>query len=94
MSSSSSKQVNTHIKIRSQFNNIIICIVHNNDNIYLMFSVKDLMSLLKTTDFQFYREASEIHSELRRVNTKQMIFSSLLATTLYATFSGAPLDIN
>ena len=89
MSSSSSKQVNTHIKIRSQFNNIIICIVHNNDNIYLMFSVKDLMSLLKTTDFQFYREASEIHSELRRVNTKQMIFSSLLATTLYATFSGA-----
>ena len=33
-----------------------------------MFSVKDLMSLLKTTDFQFYREASEIHSELRRVN--------------------------
>ena len=61
----------------------------NNDNIYLMFSVKDLMSLLKTTDFQFYREASEIHSELRRVNTKQMIFSSLLATTLYATFSGA-----
>ena len=81
--------MNTHIKIRSQFNNIIICIVHNNDNIYLMFSVKDLMSLLKTTDFQFYREASEIHSELRRVNTKQMIFSSLLATTLYATFSGA-----
>ena len=81
--------MNTHIKIRSQFNNIIICIVHNNDNIYLMFSVKDLMSLLKTTDFQFYREASEIHSELRRVNTKQMIFFSLLATTLYATFSGA-----
>ena len=81
--------MNTHIKIRSQFNNIIICIVHNNDNIYLTFSVKDLMSLLKTTDFQFYREASEIHSELRRVNTKQMIFSSLLATTLYATFSGA-----
>ena len=39
-----------------------------------MFSVKDLMSLLKTTDFQFYREASEIHSELRRVNTKQIIF--------------------
>ena len=86
--------MNTHNKIRSQFINIIICIVHNNDNIYLMFSVKDLMSLLKTTDFQFYREASEIHSELRRVNTKQMIFSSLLATTLYATFSGAPLDIN
>ena len=81
--------MNTHNKIRSQFINIIICIVHNNDNIYLMFSVKDLMSLLKTTDFQFYREASEIHSELRRVNTKQMIFSSLLATTLYATFSGA-----
>ena len=50
-----------------------------------MFSVKDLMSLLKTTDFQFYREASEIHSELRRVNT-QMIFFSLLATTLYAIF--------
>ena len=81
--------MNTHNKTRSQFINIIICIVHNNDNIYLMFSVKDLMSLLKTTDFQFYREASEIHSELRRVNTKQMIFSSLLATTLYATFSGA-----
>ena len=81
--------MNTHNKIRSQFINIIICIVHNNDNIYLTFSVKDLMSLLKTTDFQFYREASEIHSELRRVNTKQMIFSSLLATTLYATFSGA-----
>ena len=81
--------MNTHNKIRSQFINIIICIVHNNDNIYLMFSVKDLMSLLKTTDFQFYREASEIHSELRRVNTKQMIFFSLLATTLYATFSGA-----
>ena len=81
--------MNTHNKIRSQFINIIICIVHNNDNFYLMFSVKDLMSLLKTTDFQFYREASEIHSELRRVNTKQMIFSSLLATTLYATFSGA-----
>ena len=66
--------MNTHNKIRSQFINIIICIVHNNDNIYLMFSVKDLMSLLKTTDFQFYREASEIHSELRRVNTKQIIF--------------------
>ena len=81
--------MNTHNKIRSQFINIIICIVHNNDNIYLTFSVKDLMSLLKTTDFQFYREASEIHSELRRVNTKQMIFFSLLATTLYATFSGA-----
>ena len=81
--------MNTHNKTRSQFINIIICIVHNNDNIYLMFSVKDLMSLLKTTDFQFYREASEIHSELRRVNTKQRIFSSLLATTLYATFSGA-----
>ena len=81
--------MNTHNKIRSQFINIIICIVHNNDNIYLMFSVKDLMSLLKTTDFQFYREASEIHSELRRVNTKQMIFFSLLATTLYATFPGA-----
>ena len=81
--------MNTHNKIRSQFINIIICIVHNNDNIYLMFSVKDLMSLLKTTDFQFYREASEIHSELRRVNTNKIIYFSLLATTLYATFSGA-----
>ena len=70
-----------------------ITLTLSTDDIYLMFSVKDLMSLLKTTDFQFYREASEIHSELRRVNTKQMIIFNLLTTT-FRYFSGAPLDIN
>ena len=52
-----------------------------------MFSVKDLMSLLKTTDFQFYREASEIHSELRRVNNvTNDYFQFAYYVLLFATF--------